>query len=46
MIGDFFTKLLQGFKFKKFRDLILNIQGLMADPLLEVASRNRRSVLE
>ena len=26
MVGDFFTKPVQGSKFRKFRDLILNIQ--------------------
>ena len=26
MVGDFFTKPLQGGKFKKFRDLVLNLE--------------------
>ena len=33
MIGDFFTKPLQGAKFKKFRDSILNVPGAEKIPL-------------
>ena len=53
MIGDFFTKPLQGIKFRNFRDLILNINSAdYPQPNMEDASvlttvgQNHRSVLE
>jgi Reverse transcriptase (RNA-dependent DNA polymerase) len=40
MVSDFFTKPLQGSAFKKFRDMIMNI-----DPASYIAARDHRSVL-